>query len=53
MERKVSENISFRSLKSEWDVYFDMAMVMLAEIMKNNATGKNTVVTMTGGTVIG
>ena len=43
MERKVSENISFRSLKSEWDVYFDMAMVMLAEIMKNNATGKNTV----------
>ena len=43
MERKVSENISFRSLKSEWDVYFDMAMVMLAEIMKNNAAGKNTV----------
>ena len=24
MERKVSDNISFRSLKSEWDVYFDM-----------------------------
>ena len=43
MERKVSDNISFRCLKSEWDVYFDMAMVMLAEIMKNNAAGKKTV----------
>ena len=40
MERKVSDNISFRCLKSEWDVYFDMAMVMLAEIMKNSSDTK-------------
>lgn len=36
-------NISFKTLDNEWDVYFDMALVMLDEIMKNNALGKKTV----------
>ena len=27
-------NISFKTLDNEWDVYFDMALVMLDEIMK-------------------
>ena len=42
METKVN-NITFKTVASEWDVYFDMALVMLDEIMKNNAAGKNTV----------
>ena len=37
------ENIKLKTVKTEWDVYFDMACVMLEEIMKNNAVGKNTV----------
>ena len=36
-------NITFRTVPTEWDVYFDMALVMLDEIMKNNAAGKKTV----------
>ena len=36
-------NMEFKTVKSEWDVYFDMALVMLDEIMKNNAAGKKTV----------
>ena len=42
METKV-DNIKFKTAKTEWDVYFDMALVMLDEIMKNNAAGKKTV----------
>ena len=36
-------NIKFRTVNKEWDVYFDMAMVMLNEIMSNNAKNKKTV----------
>ena len=42
MERIV-DNIRVKKAASEWDVYFDMALVMLDEIMKNNAAGKKTV----------
>ncbi|MBQ9778168.1 MAG: glucosamine-6-phosphate isomerase [Clostridia bacterium] len=42
METKI-ENIRFKTVEGEWDVYFDMALVMLDEIMKNNAAGKKTV----------
>ena len=42
MERKIG-NISFRTVGTEWDVYFDMAMAMLDEIMRNNAEGKPSV----------
>ena len=39
METKVN-GIKFRTVDKEWDVYFDMALVMLGEIMKNNAQNK-------------
>ncbi len=42
MERKIN-GITFRTVNEEWDVYFDMALVMLDEIMKNNVAGKKTV----------
>ena len=42
METKVN-NITFKTVPTEWDVYFDMALAMLEEIMKNNAEGKRTV----------
>lgn len=42
MERKI-DTIKFKVVDSEWDVYFDMALVMLEEIMKNNSLGKRTV----------
>lgn len=42
MQTKVN-NITFKTVNTEWDVYFDMALVMLDEIMKNNALGKKTV----------
>ena len=42
METKVN-HITVKSVATEWDVYFDMALVMLEEIMKNNALGKKTV----------
>ena len=42
METKVN-NITVKTVATEWDVYFDMALVMLDEIMKNNALGKKTV----------
>ena len=35
MERNVN-GIKFRTVSKEFDVYFDMALVMLDEIMKNN-----------------
>lgn len=43
MEKIIGKNIKFRSLPNDWDVYFDMALTMLDEIMKNNAVGKKTV----------
>ena len=42
MERNVN-GIKFRTVSKEFDVYFDMALVMLDEIMKNNEKGKKTV----------
>ena len=36
-------NIQLKTVGKEWDVYFDMALEMLAEIMKNNAQNKRTV----------
>lgn len=35
--------INFKTVKGEWDVYFDMALSMLETIMTNNAAGKKTV----------
>lgn len=37
------ENVKFKVVNKEWDVYFDMALVMLDEIMKNNAQNRHTV----------
>lgn len=37
------KSIKIKTVKSEWDVYFDMALRMLDVIMKNNAQGKKTV----------
>ena len=42
MEKKIN-GILFKTVAKEWDVYFDMALVMLEEIMKNNEQGKKTV----------
>ena len=42
MERKIN-NITLKTVPTEWDVYFDMALTMLDEIMKNNAANKPTV----------
>lgn len=42
MEKKVN-GIVFKTVSKEWDVYFDMALAMLEEIMKNNGLGKKTV----------
>ena len=40
---KKIDNVSFKTVPTEWDVYFDMALVMLDEIVKNNEKGKRTV----------
>lgn len=42
MKRNIGK-ISFKTVKTEWDVYFDMALLMLDEIMRNNEVGKSTV----------
>ena len=42
MDKKIG-NINFKIVDSEWDVYFDMALKMLGEVMKNNAENKPTV----------
>lgn len=42
MNRKFG-NIALKTVGDEWEVYFDMALVMLDEIMKNNNAGKSTV----------
>lgn len=40
---KTIGNIELKVVEKEWDVYFDMALAMLKEIMENNAKGKPTV----------
>ncbi|MBQ5927525.1 MAG: 6-phosphogluconolactonase [Clostridia bacterium] len=42
MEKNIN-GILLKTVAKEWDVYFDMALTMLDEIMKNNAEGKKTV----------
>ena len=42
MNRKIG-NINFKTVNGEWDVYFDMALKMLDEVMRNNAANKPTV----------
>ena len=42
MENAIN-GIKLKTVAKEWDVYFDMALVMLEEIMKNNEKGKTTV----------
>ncbi len=41
MEKKI-ENVTCRILENEWDVYFDMALTMLNEIIENKKNGKPT-----------
>lgn len=43
MQKTIDNNIAFKTVKGEWDVYFDMALAMLSEVMKNNEKGKKTV----------
>ena len=50
MEKFIKENIRFKIVPQEWDVYFDMALVMLDTVMKNNASGKPTVMIVPVGT---
>lgn len=40
---KTIGNIELKVVEKEWDVYFDMALAMLREIMENNEKGKPTV----------
>ncbi len=40
---KMINGIKIIVVDGEWDVYFDMALKMLEEIMTNNSLGKNTV----------
>jgi glucosamine-6-phosphate deaminase len=40
---KVVNKILFKTVAKEWDVYFDMALTMLDQIMKNNEQKKRTV----------
>ncbi len=40
--RKI-DTINFKTVENEWDVYFDMALTMLMEIIKNNENNKDTV----------
>ena len=42
MEKQIG-TIKFKSMKNEWDVYFDMALRMLTTILENNAANKKTV----------
>ena len=41
--KQIIQGTQLRTVAKEWDVYFDMALVMLEEIMKNNACGRRTV----------
>lgn len=40
---KVINGVSCRVVEKEWDVYFDMALTMFDEIVKNNQAGKPSV----------
>lgn len=40
---KVINGVSYRVVEKEWDVYFDMALTMFEEIVKNNQAGKPSV----------
>ena len=42
MEKTIN-GVVCRVVDSEWDIYFDMALKMLEEIMSNNEKGKKTV----------
>lgn len=42
MEKKIN-GVSCKVVGTEWDVYFDMALTMLEEIVNNNKQGKSTV----------
>lgn len=42
MEKKIN-GVSCKVVGTEWDVYFDMALTMLEEIVNNNKEGKTTV----------
>ena len=43
MEKFILENVRLKSVPTEYDVYFDMALSMLEEIVQRNAMGKSTV----------
>lgn len=43
MDKQLSFGSSFRTVPSEWDVYFETALTMLSQIMKNRSIGKPTV----------
>lgn len=40
---KIINGVTCKVVDGEWEVYFDMAMTMLEEIVKNNAADKDTV----------
>ena len=40
---KVINGVFCRVVEKEWDVYFDMALTMFEEIVKNNQAGKPSV----------
>ena len=39
---KSINGVSCKVVETEWDVYFDMALTMLEEIIENNKKGKST-----------
>ena len=43
MEKKFASNVLLKSVPTEYDVYFDMALTMLEEIIKRNEKGEKTV----------
>ena len=43
MEKKILDHVLLKTVPTEYDVYFDMALTMLEEIVKRNEKGKNTV----------
>ena len=42
MEKTIN-GIKIKTVAKEWDVYFDIALTMLDEILRNNRLGKKTV----------
>ena len=43
MKKRISDTILLKSVPTEYDVYFDMALTMLEEIVKRNEKGEKTV----------